>query len=146
MTGKIIVIGSINMDLVVYASRHPMVGETIMGTGFSTFPGGKGANQAVAAARLGADVQMIGKVGEDDFGNSLLNTLTENGVDAHSVLGGHENTGTALITVDDQGRNSIIVVPGANSELLPEDIDLFEEDIREADLLVMQLEDRKSVV
>lgn len=140
MNKKIIVIGSINMDLVVYTDRHPEMGETVFGKQFSRFAGGKGANQAVAMARLGANVQMIGKVGEDEFGETLLTNLSKNGIDTHSILASHNTTGTAFITVDAKGQNSIVVVSGANSELSPVDIDDFTDEIKDADLLVMQLE------
>lgn len=140
MTGKILIIGSLNMDLVVYTQRHPQIGETVFGSSFSTFTGGKGANQAVAMARLGAHVQMIGKIGEDDFGQALLDNLNKNEVRTETILTTTTQTGTALITVDSKGQNSIIVVPGANNTLTPQDIDLFETVIADMDLLVMQLE------
>lgn len=138
---NIVVVGSLNMDLVVQASRLPLGGETIMGTAFHEIPGGKGANQAVAMARLGASVKMIGKVGQDGFGSSLLSTLKVDGVDTiaiESVAG--QSTGVALITLQDSGENSIIVVPGANGEVRPSDIDQNRKMIQEASLLVTQLE------
>lgn len=121
--GKILVAGSLNMDLVVQASRLPLGGETIMGHGFSEIPGGKGANQAVAMARLGADVTMIGKVGTDGFGQTLIDTLKASGANV-DYIGKVEqaSTGVALITVQDSGENSIIVVSGANGALIPEDL------------------------
>ncbi len=138
---NIIVVGSLNMDLVVQASRLPLGGETIMGTAFHEIPGGKGANQAVAMARLGASVKMIGKIGKDGFGTSLLSTLKVDGVDTtavESVEG--QSTGVALITLQESGENSIIVVPGANGEVTPEDILRNEAVIREAGIVVAQLE------
>jgi ribokinase len=101
MTGHIVVVGSLNMDLVVRAPRHPQPGETILGGDFRTFPGGKGANQAVAAARLGAAVQMIGRVGADAFGDALLQTLAQDGVNTTHVQRDQEApTGVALITLN----------------------------------------------
>ncbi|MAT42315.1 MAG: ribokinase [Anaerolineaceae bacterium] len=140
MAGKIIVIGSLNMDLVVFTPRFPKIGETILGSSFSTFCGGKGANQAVAMARLGADVQMIGKIGKDEFGQTLLENLTANQVQTESVLEAEAQSGTAIITVDALGQNTIVVIPGANRELKPEDIYCLRETIQHSDYLVMQLE------
>jgi ribokinase len=120
---KILVIGSLNTDLVVRASRFPSPGETILGENLVTIPGGKGANQAVAAARLGAQVAMIGRVGTDAFGSTLINNLKQNKVDADRVIkDGSSATGTAVIVVDSQGQNSIILSPGANAKVTPSDI------------------------
>lgn len=122
--GKIVVAGSLNMDLVVQASRLPQGGETIMGHAFSEIPGGKGANQAVAMARLGADVTMIGKVGTDGFGETLIQTLEKSGANVNYIQKITEQpTGVALITVQDSGENSIIVVSGANGALRASDLD-----------------------
>lgn len=141
MSADILVVGSLNMDLVVYTPRHPSAGETLLGTSFATYPGGKGANQAIAAARLGASVQMIGCVGQDDFGSELIRNLTANGVDATHVLrAGDARSGTALITVDSQGENRIIVVPGANHRLAPADLDHLESVFAQAKILVLQME------
>ncbi len=137
---KITVIGSINMDLVTETSRVPDLGETVLGTRFSTHPGGKGANQAVACARLGADVTMVGCVGDDPFGKELRENLRKQGVavsHVDSVSG--EATGVASIVVE-QGDNSIIVVPGANHAVTPEKVGQAEEAIREADVVLLQLE------
>lgn len=137
--GKILVAGSLNMDLVVQASRLPLGGETIMGHGFSEIPGGKGANQAVAMARLGADVTMVGKVGADGFGETLIQTLQKSGANVDYI--GRENdasTGVALITVQDSGENSIIVVSGANGSLLPKDLTTL--NFKDYALAVTQLE------
>lgn len=138
---KIVVIGSLNMDLVVQASRLPQGGETILGNAFHEIPGGKGANQAVAMARLGAQVDMIGRVGSDGFGKSLLSTLSVDGVNVDSVkaLEG-TSTGVALITVQDSGENSIIVVPGANGLLSPLDLEPIKGQILSASTVVAQLE------
>jgi ribokinase len=134
----IVVLGSLNMDLIVRAPRLPAAGETVTGTGMSTVPGGKGANQAVAAARAGGRVRMIGAVGADDFGGPLVRRLTDAGVDASRVRRLDTASGLALITVDDAAENTIVVVPGANGALTT----LEEPDeavIRGADLLVLQL-------
>ncbi|AXE25977.1 ribokinase [Streptomyces globosus] len=110
----ITVLGSTNMDLVAYVSKAPRLGETVTGREFRTVPGGKGANQAVAAARLGASVAMVGAVGADAFGVRLRSALTAAGVDTCGLRTVEGASGTAHITVDDEGGNSIIVVPGAN--------------------------------
>jgi ribokinase len=137
----IVVVGSLNMDLVVRTPRHPEVGETILGTDFQTFPGGKGANQAVAAARLGGQVRMIGKVGVDAFGDALLQTATRDGVDAAFIKRDPEAaTGVALITVNDLGQNNIVVVPGANAQLTGSDVLQAEAAFEGAAVLLVQLE------
>ncbi len=140
MSKKILVIGSLNYDLVVYAPRHPIPGETILGNNFLTFPGGKGANQAVAAARLGGQVQMIGRVGQDHFGDELLQNLQLNQVDTTFVSRTTDPTGTALITVNAQGQNSIIVIPGANATLKKQDMEDLRSIIQSASVVVLQLE------
>ncbi|GCD81018.1 MAG: ribokinase [Geobacillus sp.] len=147
MTKPVItVVGSINMDLVTIASRFPSQGETILGEEFHLIPGGKGANQAVAAARLGAEVHMIGAVGTDPFGNELLRSLEREGVHIDNVKPvTHKGTGIASITISEQD-NRIIVVPGANHALRPEDIDRYEEIIAKSDVCVLQLEIPLSVV
>jgi ribokinase len=141
MTKPVItVIGSINMDLVTIASRFPAQGETILGEEFHLIPGGKGANQAVAAARLGAEVHMIGAVGADAFGNELVRALEREGVNIdHIKKVPDHGTGIASITISEQD-NRIIVVPGANHSLLPEDIDRYESVIANSDACVFQLE------
>jgi ribokinase len=134
------VVGSINMDLVTIASRFPSQGETILGEEFHLIPGGKGANQAVAAARLGAEVHMIGAVGADAFGNELVRALEREGVNIdHIKKVPDHGTGIASITISEQD-NRIIVVPGANHSLLPEDIDRYESVIANSDACVFQLE------
>lgn len=140
MNKNILVIGSINYDLVVYTQRHPIPGETILGDRFQTFPGGKGANQAIAAARLGGNVQMVGKIGFDSFGKELSDNLNKNQVDISNVRKVKAPTGTAHITVDANGQNSIIVVPGANVTLTRQDMDALKETIQRTKLLVLQLE------
>ncbi len=141
MTGHIVVVGSINMDLVVRAPRHPQPGETILGSAFNTFPGGKGANQAVAAARLGGQVKMIGRVGEDEFGERLRATLEKDQVDTEYVLRtSGVASGVALITVSDDGQNNIVVVPGSNGKLSPADIQAAEAAFEGAGALLLQLE------
>ena len=116
--GTVLVVGSINADIVVRASRHPMPGETLMGSGLATFGGGKGANQAVAAARAGARVAMIGRIGPDASGTELRNALAADGIDVSFVKTcKHDPTGTALIVVSDGGENTIVVVAGANATL-----------------------------
>ncbi|SEQ69893.1 ribokinase [Piscibacillus halophilus] len=140
MPAKIAVIGSINMDLVSTTDRFPNKGETILGTDFKNIPGGKGANQAVAAAKLGADVTMIGCVGDDPFGPPLIENLKANGVNTDNVepVTGVP-TGIAAITVADQD-NTIIVIPGANHHVTPEVVQSHEEVIKESDLILLQFE------
>jgi len=135
----ILVIGSLNADLVVRAPRFPAPGETIQGEDLATIPGGKGANQAVAAARLGAQVAMIGRVGSDAFGSMLIENLRQNRVDASRVLP-DENaaTGTAIIVVNADGQNSIVLSPGANGKITPADIKPAS--IPPATLLLLQFE------
>ena len=119
----ITVIGSMNMDLVVTTERAPEQGETVTGKEFRQIPGGKGAYQAVAAARSGADVVMVGRIGDDAFGDALLRTMAEDPIDiTHIQKVKDVPTGIASITVDRRGHNRIIVVPGANGTFTPEDI------------------------
>lgn len=141
MVAHVTVVGSLNMDLVARASRIPQAGETIIGGDFHTLPGGKGANQAVAAARLGAQVSMVGRVGQDAFASPLLDNLSAAGIDHTFVTQDLEAaTGVALIVVDDAGQNSIVVASGANMRLLPADVDAAEAMIATADVLLLQLE------
>jgi ribokinase len=141
MKAKIIVVGSINMDLVIRSPRIPAPGETIIGGDFRHIPGGKGANQAVAAARLGAQVSMVGRVGWDAFAQSLLDNLAEAGVDhTHVVRDVGTATGVALITVDDAGENTIVLASGANMRLSPADVEAAESAIAAARVLLLQLE------
>jgi ribokinase len=128
------------MDLVTVATKMPLQGETITGQAFSTFPGGKGANQAVAAVRLGAEVYMLGKVGNDLFGKKLKEILTQENVNVDFVdVAINKETGIASIIISDDD-NRIIVVPGANKEVTPEWITSHEEQIRKSDILLLQLE------
>jgi ribokinase len=140
----IVVIGSINMDLVCRTPSIPRPGETVLGKDFVTIPGGKGANQAVAAAKLARSdtkVYMVGRVGNDDFGQRLLNGLTHHGVDTTFVTVTEQvASGVAMILVDRKGENSIVVASGANAKLNPADIDAAEDVIKTAAAVVMQLE------
>lgn len=124
MNGRITVIGSINIDLVVRADRLPLPGETILGGRFTQFHGGKGANQAVAAARAGAQVTMVGAVGDDAYGLMAVQALRDEGIDVSRVRTVDAPTGVALIGVGARGENMILVAPGANAELTEDDIDL----------------------
>ena len=129
------------MDLVIRTPHFPRPGETLIGSEFHTVPGGKGANQAVAAARLGARVSMVGLVGDDAFGDALLSNLAAAGVD-HASVTRHPQapTGVAFIMVDDSGQNSIVVASGANLQLRPAGVDAAEALIAAADILLLQLE------
>jgi ribokinase len=118
----LLVVGSANADLVVGVERRPGAGETVLGSDLAVHPGGKGANQAVAAARLGARTVLLARVGDDAYGRLLLDSQREAGVDTVGVLVGGAPTGVALITVDPSGDNSIVVSPGANGRLTPDDI------------------------
>ena len=141
MNGHIVVIGNLNMDLVVRAPRHPEIGEKVVGSGFRTFPGGKGANQAVAAARLGGKVKLIGRAGSDEFGTALFEAVSREGVDIAGVSRDPSTpTGIALITVDDAGQNTIVVIPGANTCLSAEDITAAEAAFDGAAILLVQSE------
>ena len=132
----IIVIGDLNMDFVVQTPKLPVRGETIMGTNFRMVPGGKGANQAVAAGKLGKRVKMIGRVGKDIFGENLITGLSSVGVDTQLVLSTPEiSTGIALILVEDGGQNQITVTPGANDALQPNDFKELFKNIRKATYL-----------
>jgi ribokinase len=117
-----VVVGGLNMDLIVQVPHLPAPGETVAGENLLRAAGGKGANQAVAVARLGASVAMVGRVGRDAFGRELTRTLRDEGVSTRSVLTSDRSTGAALIEVDERGENSIAVAPGANADLLPEDV------------------------
>lgn len=141
MPAKIVVVGSFNMDLTTYLQRMPRPGETVMGDRFVTGPGGKGSNQAIAAARLGAQVTFIGRVGRDGFGETALKMWNENGVDTRFVVIDPERaTGVAPIMVDATGENMIVVALGANLAVSPADVDAAVEAIKAADLLVTGLE------
>ena len=137
----IVVIGSSNMDLVAKAPRIPMVGETLAGTDFFMVPGGKGANQAVAAAKLGGNVLFIARLGKDLFAEKSLENFKQVGINAQYIKQIEKvPSGIAIISIDDNGKNSIIVVPGANHKLLPADVVEAEKDIAAAKVVVCQLE------
>ncbi len=136
----IVVVGSINMDLVARTPRIPRAGETLIGSGFTTTPGGKGANQAVAVARLGYPVRMIGSVGEDVFGQALLHNLAAEHVGTNAIACVPGPSGVAPILVADNGENSIVVVPGANGKVDPAFIDKHSALIRSAGMVLCQLE------
>lgn len=138
---RIVVVGSVNMDLVVASPRLPEAGETLLGGPLRMFPGGKGANQAVAAARLGADVSFIGCVGRDAWGSELRSTLAAEKIDVtHLIARGGETTGVAVITVDASGQNTIVVAGGANLAVTTRDVEAAREAIEQADAIIMQLE------
>ena len=137
---KICVIGSLNMDLVVNVDEMPKKGQTLIGSSFKEVPGGKGANQAVAIARLGGDINMIGKVGSDSFGKTLIEQLKNDNVDTEYVQIENCASGVAMITVDKNAENSIVVAPGANFRVLEEDIDKCIDGIKKSDIVVLQLE------
>lgn len=141
MSNKIIVVGSMNMDMVVKTSHIPQPGETVLGGSFFMNPGGKGANQAVAVARLGGDVAFVGKIGDDIFGKQSSQLFDEEGVDTNGILSDHDSpSGIALITVDEKGENSIVVAPGANAHLEPEDVGKVLAKYPDSKILLMQLE------
>lgn len=136
----IVVAGSINMDLVAHTRHIPVPGQTVIGTGFDTTPGGKGANQAVAAARLGYPVAIVGAVGDDVFGQALLDNLAHAGVDTSAVVRVSGPSGVAPILVAENGENSIVVVPGANGKMDCAAIDRQADLIRSAGMVLCQLE------
>jgi ribokinase len=141
MKHYILVIGSSNTDMVAKAARLPAPGETILGGAFMMAPGGKGANQAVAAARLGANVTFIAKVGDDIFGKQAIEGFRQEGIDTSLIATDPVNpSGVALITVDARGENCIVVASGANANLLPADLHNAEEKIKNASMILMQLE------
>jgi ribokinase len=138
---KVLVVGSANMDLVVRSDRFPHPGETIFGSAFAMFPGGKGANQAVCCARLGAEVDFLGRMGKDMFCDRLSSTMRRDGVGlGHLLIDPSEPTGTALITVDCSGQNEIIVVSGSNMKLRPEHILEHRDAFADAAIVLLQLE------
>jgi len=137
----VMVIGSSNTDMVVKAPRLPVGGETVTGSGFVMAAGGKGANQAVAAARLGAEVTLLARLGPDLFGDQALDGYRREGIRTHLVVRDpREHTGVALIIVDDRGENLIAVAPGANLKLTPEDVDRAAQHLQAAQVLLLQLE------
>lgn len=136
---RIVVIGSLNIDLVVNVEDFPKPGETLTSLSYKEIPGGKGANQAVAAAKLNANVAIIGKVGTDGHGDVLLDNLKEHGVDT-SYIKREDTTGKAFINVDADGENHIVLVPGANYKVTKQDIDDNMALIEESDMLILQME------
>ncbi|USS54227.1 MULTISPECIES: ribokinase [Pseudomonas] len=141
MHAKVVVVGSLNMDLVARAQRLPRAGETLPGEAFFTAPGGKGANQAVAVARLGGSVAMVGNIGDDAYGQQLRKALEREGVDcqAVSVCQG-VSSGVALITVDAASQNCIVIIPGGNGLLTPQTVQRFDTLLQAADVIICQLE------
>jgi ribokinase len=140
MPANVVVIGSLNMDLVTRAPRLPKGGETLIGHSFTTVSGGKGANQAVAAARLGAQVAMIGCVGNDDYGVQLRDALLAEQIDCQAVSTVEDSSGVALIVVDDNSQNAIVIVAGANGALTEAVVDRFDAVLQGADVIICQLE------
>ncbi len=136
----IVVVGSINMDLVAHVERFPREGETLTGTDFQLYSGGKGANQAVAVARLGHPCILLGAVGQDVFGEKLLSTLSGYGVDTRNVAVVPGPSGTASILVNAAGENSIVVIPGANAHVKPAYLEQHLDLIRNAGMVLLQLE------
>jgi len=140
MTKRLLVVGSINVDLVATAPKIPHAGETISGTSFNTFPGGKGANQAYAAARLKTPVGMLGKVGNDSFGAELRANLESVGVNTDAIEVAPTSSGIAQITTAENGENIIVVVAGANGRVLPADLERHLDTIRNSSMVLTQLE------
>lgn len=141
LPSRVCVVGSVNMDLVVRSPRLPAPGETVMGGSYRTYPGGKGANQAVAAARMGAQVSFVGAIGDDPHGTKVLAALEAERLDlSHLLVRPGETTGLGLITVADGGENMIVVSPGANATVKVEDVQQAREVITGADVLLLQLE------
>ncbi len=141
MTARIVIVGSFNMDLTTYMDKMPRPGETVMGDRFVTGPGGKGSNQAAAAARLGADVTFVGRVGDDEFGHTALKTWQSEGINTDYVVVDPDTaTGVAPIFVDASGENAIVVALGANLTITTADIDAAVDVIAAADVVITQLE------
>ncbi len=141
MKNKIFIAGSINADLVVKTERMPRPGETLQGDWFKIIPGGKGANQAVAAARAGGDVVFSARIGNDDFGKFVKDSILENGLSTEYLINDHQNpTGTAFITVDGKGENSIIIIGGANTGWTKNDIEIFDPLWDEVKIMLLNFE------
>jgi len=138
--GSVLVVGSVNADLVIGVDRRPAAGETVLGSDLATYPGGKGANQAVAAARLGARAALVGRVGSDSFGGFLRSVLQDEGVGTRHLVTDPGPCGVALITVGPDGDNSIIVSPGANGRLTAADVETAWPSIQAASVVSAQLE------
>lgn len=138
---RVCVVGSINMDVVVRCQRLPLPGQTVLGTSYKTYPGGKGANQAVAARRMGARVSMVARVGDDAHGPRLVQALAADGIDAtHVSVSTETPSGLAFITVAEGGENTIVVSSGANASLSEVDVEAAGRSIDQADVILMQLE------
>lgn len=141
MKKKILVIGSLNVDMVLEMEHMPVIGETVMGTRLSHVPGGKGANQACAAVRLGGEVNMLGCIGQDEFGELQRKNLSDAGVDIRNLkISETHGTGTASIYVDRDGNNSIVVIPGANQGCNADYLKLHDDAIGECDYVILQME------
>lgn len=140
MSKKILVIGSSNTDMTIKGERLPLPGETVLGGAFEMGPGGKGANQAVAAKRLGGDVTFVCKVGRDLFGDNAISLYNKEGIDTSHILRSDKPSGTALILVDAKAENSISVAPGANGDISVADIEGITPVIESADYVILQLE------
>jgi ribokinase len=136
----IVVVGSVTMDMVTCTPQIPRIGQTVIGTSFSTTPGGKGANQAVAAARLGYPVQFVGMVGDDVYGPQLIENLSHAGVDTSAMIAAHGSSGLAPIFLAENGQNAIVVVPGANGKVDSAYVDKHADVIRNAGMVLCQLE------
>lgn len=138
---NILVVGSLNMDMVYQVDHHPRTGETILGQDIRYFPGGKGANQAYGAARLGGDVTMLGVVGQDEAGQQLVDNLQRAGVKTSEILShASAHTGTAFIAVNKEGNNTIVVIPGANAQCDVAYLTAHERLIEKADIVLLQME------
>lgn len=137
---SVVVVGSINQDLMVSTPTYPKLGETVHGHHVTASAGGKGANQAVAASTLGVSTRMVGRVGEDDFGRAMRQTLADARVDIENVRTSETQTGLAVVTHTDRGKNAIIVIPGANAEVCADDLAPSLETLEPGDVLVTQLE------
>ena len=140
MPAKVVVVGSLNMDLVTRAERLPRAGETLIGESFATVSGGKGANQAVASARLGAEVSMVGCVGADGYGEQLRAALLAEQIDCQALTTVEGSSGVALIVVDDSSQNAIVIVAGANGLLTSDVVKGFDPVLQAADVIICQLE------
>jgi len=137
---KILVIGSMNMDLILETDKFPVKGETVLGNDFNKVPGGKGANQAMAATKLGAEVDFIGACGQDIFGDDLLKNMEKEGLSTANIFREDTSTGIAAIFIEKDGDNRIIAIQGANKLLSPEKISIKENMVSQADIILLQLE------
>lgn len=140
MNKKIVVVGSLNMDVVVRVDSLPRLGETIIGHSLSYIPGGKGANQAVAAGKLGGNITMLGRIGNDPFGNTLIKNLADGGVDVSHIERSELPTGTAMINVDRNGDNTIVVSAGANGACDISYLERHKQVLETADIIISQME------